>query len=85
MQSQAFDYIVVGGGSAGSVMAGRLSEDAGISVALLEAGGKGDSWVVKTPAAAVAMLPTSINNSEGFKWPPWLSTKRQVFGWIFGD
>lgn len=62
MQSHAVDYIVVGGGSAGSVMASRLSEDANTSVALLEAGGNGDSWVVKTPAAAVAMLPTSINN-----------------------
>lgn len=57
-----FDYIVVGGGSAGSVIASRLSEDAHTSVALLEAGGSGDSWLVKTPAAAVAMLPTSINN-----------------------
>lgn len=57
-----FDYIVVGGGSAGSVMAGRLSEDVNTNVVLLEAGGKGDSWLVNTPAAAVAMLPTSINN-----------------------
>ncbi|MBU3566008.1 GMC family oxidoreductase [Polynucleobacter sp. MWH-HuK1] len=59
---ESFDYIVVGGGSAGSVMTGRLSEDAKSSVVLLEAGGRGDSWLVRTPAAAVAMLPTSINN-----------------------
>ena len=62
MPSPTFDYIVVGGGSAGSVMAGRLSEDENTSVVLLEAGGCGDSWLVKTPAAAVAMLPTTMNN-----------------------
>lgn len=56
------DYIIIGGGSAGSVMAGRLSEDPNIQVLLLEAGGQGDSWLVKTPVAAVAMLPTRINN-----------------------
>ena len=59
---QQTDYIIIGGGSAGSVMAGRLSENPDINVTLFEAGGKGDSWVVKTPAAAVAMLPTTINN-----------------------
>lgn len=62
MSKNEFDYLVIGGGSAGSVMAGRLSEDANTSVVLFEAGGKGDSWVVKTPVAAVAMLPTSLNN-----------------------
>ena len=56
------DYIVIGGGSGGSVMAGRLSENADVQVMLLEAGGQGDSWLVNTPAAAVAMLPTPINN-----------------------
>ena len=56
------DYLVIGGGSAGCVMAGRLSQDPNTTVALFEAGGQGDSWVVQTPAAAVAMLPTTINN-----------------------
>ena len=62
MAGNIFDYVVIGGGSGGSVMAGRLSEDPKTSVALLEAGGDGDSWLVKAPAAAVAMLPTSLNN-----------------------
>lgn len=56
------DYLIIGGGSAGSVMAGRLSEDSSKQVVLLEAGGSGDSWVVNTPAAVVTMLPTQLNN-----------------------
>lgn len=56
------DYIVVGGGAGGCAVAGRLSEDGNINVTVLEAGGKGDSWVVKTPLAVVAMLPTKLNN-----------------------
>lgn len=62
MEHKQFDYIVIGGGSAGCVLAGRLSEDPNISVCLLEAGGGGDSWTVNVPCAAVVSIPTKINN-----------------------
>ena len=52
-----FDYAIVGGGSGGATLAARLSEDANVTVCLLEAGGKGDHILIRTPAAVVAMLP----------------------------
>ncbi len=60
--SDWFDYLVVGGGSSGCVMAGRLTEDPNVSLCLLEAGGKGTSPLITIPAGLVMMGPTSINN-----------------------
>ncbi len=46
---EQFDIIVIGGGSAGSAVAGRLSEDPALRVCLLEAGGRNDDFRVRTP------------------------------------
>ncbi|HMC43831.1 MAG TPA: GMC family oxidoreductase N-terminal domain-containing protein, partial [Caballeronia sp.] len=60
--SDVFDFVVIGAGSGGCVVAGRLSEDPAVTVCVLEAGGSGNSALVKIPAAAVVMLPTKLNN-----------------------
>src|ERR1700737_3833689 len=60
--TDTFDFVVVGGGSGGCAVASRLSEDPNISVALLEAGGKDDNWVVTTPGAMILMISGKVNN-----------------------
>ncbi len=55
-----FDYVVIGGGSAGSAVAGRLAEDGVRTVCLIEAGGRNDTVRVKTPGF-MPFLPDAVN------------------------
>ncbi|MEO1734118.1 MAG: GMC family oxidoreductase N-terminal domain-containing protein [Pseudomonadota bacterium] len=59
-----YDYVIVGGGSAGCVLAARLTEDPGTTVCLLEAGGAGTDILIRTPALVAGMISgrPKINN-----------------------
>ncbi len=62
MQVQEFDYVVVGGGAGGCVVAGRLSEDPLVSVCLLEAGGPDASAFIHAPLGFAATAALGIHN-----------------------
>ncbi len=51
-----FDYVIAGGGSAGCVLAARLSENPAVTVCLLEAGGQGRGLLVRAPAGLVPLV-----------------------------
>jgi choline dehydrogenase len=58
---QKFDYIVVGAGSAGCVLAARLSQDPTVRVALVEAGGPDDAAEIKMPVAFPQLFKTKYD------------------------
>ncbi|MCA3236903.1 MAG: GMC family oxidoreductase [Curvibacter sp.] len=64
-----YDYIIIGGGSAGCVLASRLSEDSQVRVALLEAGAADRSVLIHCPGG-LALMAKSGQANWGFQTVP---------------
>ncbi len=75
LREAAFDYIVVGAGSAGCVVAARLSEDPKANVLLLEAGGSNDHLYLKMPLAFLKAMP-----DPRFNWTYWTEQEPHLDG-----
>ncbi len=70
-----FDYVIVGAGTAGCVLASRLSEDPAIRVCLIEAGPKDRHPFIHVPALVAAALAT-----PSISWGYWTAPQRNLNG-----
>ncbi len=70
-----YDFVIAGGGSAGCVLANRLSADGRFRVCLLEAGPSDASPLVRMPTGVIAMLRSNVYN-----WKFWTVAQPQMGG-----
>jgi choline dehydrogenase len=70
MTGDRYDYIIIGAGSAGCVLADRLSADPKCRVLLLEAGGKDKSLLIRMPAGVGSLISVKSEHNWGFWTEP---------------
>ena len=76
VQSKTYDFIIVGAGSAGCILAARLTEDLRTRVLLLEAGGAGGAKEIRIPAAFSKLFKTGVDWNYATEPEPYLHERR---------
>jgi len=77
MSEHEFDYVIVGAGSAGCVLANRLGEDPSVKILVLEAGPADKSWTIDMPSAVgIVVGGTRYNWSYSSEPEPYLDGRR---------
>ena len=73
-----YDYIIVGGGTAGCVLASRLSEDSAVTVLLIEQGVVGDTWVSRVPLPSFNVYGKDERTSSWWTLPLTHANNRSI-------
>ena len=84
MNKLDFDYVVVGAGSAGCVLANRLTENGEYTVLLIEAGGRDSDLFIHMPAGYSQLVPKANKQNYGFETEPEANMKGRRLYWPRG-